>query len=414
MVTQQIVGARHLETGAADTIFGSKEYGSNWPGRRVRDVANEIALLDANNTALVTLLMKLRKQSCQDPRFEWQEDIFPIQTSKCTEVMSSTEAEVTITTGEGVYFREGDILYHPEDHEVCYVTKVAASALTLVRGLGDTDGGTWASGDDIFIIGNAQEMGDTARQSITTIVAQPYNHAQLFKEPFEVDNTANATKLHGGPDLTYLRRKHGELHKKDIERAFWWGARDLVSTVEGVATGGTYPAVSAAHTTRGVWQWLLEEGAGSHTNSSELTEDDFNGYLQTDFRYGNNVKFMFCSPLALTVISGWGRDKLQTVPRDTTFGINITRYISPHGELNLINTKLFGDIDGGANAAYNPAEASIILDLEQLKYRYLRDTKLELGIQENDRDGVEDQYLTECGLEFRLPKHAAGIWEWSQ
>jgi hypothetical protein len=287
--------------------------------------------------------------------------------------------------------------------------------LTLIRGVGDTEVGTWVTGDEIFIIGNAQEMGDTARESITTIVSQPWNHAQLFKEPFEVDNTANATALHGGKDLPYLRRKHGELHKKDIARAFWWGARDLVSKAEASTAGGSYPAVSAAHTTRGVWQWILESAAaGSHTNASDLTEDDFNGYLQSDFRYGNNVKFMFCCPLALTVISGWGREKLQVVPRDTTFGINITRYISPHGELNLINNKLFGDVDGGANALYNPAEASIILDLEQLKYRYLRDTRLELGIQENDRDAVEDQYLTECGLQFMLPKHAAGIWEWSQ
>lgn len=408
----QIAGTRHLEVGGtAETILGSKEHTTpTWPGRRVRDVANEIALLDSNNTALVTLLMKLRKKSCSDPRFEWQEDEFPAQSVTVNQVGSSADTTIALDTGHGARLREGDVLYHCEDNEVCYVDSISTDTVTLIRAVGDTDPGLWASDDILYIIGNGQEMGDVARASITTQISQPWNHAQIFKEPFEVDNTANATKLYGGSDLTFLRRKHGEIHKKDIERAFWWGERDLIGNDEAT----TYPANAAAHLTRGVWQWILEGDGYSKTNASELTEDDFNGYLQDAFRYGNNVKFMFCCPLALTVISGWGREKLQVVPRDTTFGINITRYISPHGELNLINNKLFGDIDGGANADYNPAEASIILDLEQLYYRYLRDTKLELGIQENDRDAIEDQYLTECGLEMRLPEHATGIWEWSQ
>jgi hypothetical protein len=35
-----------------------------------------------------------------------------------------------------------------------------------------------------------------------------------------------------------------------------------------------------------------------------------------------------------------------------------------------------------------------------------------MSIQENDRDTKEDEYLTECGLEFKLPKHHAAIWGW--
>jgi hypothetical protein len=121
---------------------------------------------------------------------------------------------------------------------------------------------------------------------------------------------------------------------------------------------------------------------------------------------------MYCSPLCLTTISSWGRDKLQVVPRDTTFGINITRYISPHGELNLINNKMFGDITVTDSETTNPSKSSVILDIEQLKYRYLRDTRLEMNIQGTDQDSIEDQYLTECGLEFSLPKHHAVIWGW--
>ena len=47
-----------------------------------------------------------------------------------------------------------------------------------------------------------------------------------------------------------------------------------------------------------------------------------------------------------------------------------------------------------------------VLDPENIRYAYLdgRDTKLYTDIQDNDIDGVIDEYLTECSLELRLPK----------
>jgi hypothetical protein len=56
------------------------------------------------------------------------------------------------------------------------------------------------------------------------------------------------------------------------------------------------------------------------------------------------------------------------------------------------------------------ADYSIALDMDYLAYRPLsgRDTKLMTNIQAADEDGRRDQYITEAGLELRLPK-AHGI-----
>ena len=40
----------------------------------------------------------------------------------------------------------------------------------------------------------------------------------------------------------------------------------------------------------------------------------------------------------------------------------------------------------------------LCLDLDLCKYCYVDDTKLEMNIQDNDYDGVKDQYITEAGL----------------
>ena len=48
----------------------------------------------------------------------------------------------------------------------------------------------------------------------------------------------------------------------------------------------------------------------------------------------------------------------------------------------------------------------IVLDMDQVSYRPLtgRDTKLLTNIQEADEDGERDMYLTEAGVQVKLPK----------
>jgi len=373
--------------------------------RRVRDVSNEIALLDSNNTALLTLLRKLRKMKSVDPKFEWFEDIFPTQTTTPSGSESSTSTTIDVDTGTGLLGRAGDLWLNGDSGEVFYIVSVLADAWTVVRGIGSTDATDMVTGDNLFYIGNAQDQGAAARAQLATQTVAAYNYCQLFKEPFEVTNTAAATKLYGGPDLVYLRQKHGQIHNRDIERMLWFGVRDDLVTADAANI------VNEAYMSRG----LLADGTNgfitsntSETNSSgEYTEDEFEVDLQTAFRYGNAVKFCFASPTAITTINSWGRDKLQSVPRTNTWGVNITRYVSAHGELNIINNKLFADMSGAGStwaAGLNYSECAVILDLENLYYRFLRDTVLEQGIQGTDVDSMEEQYLTECGLMCKQEK----------
>jgi hypothetical protein len=64
----------------------------------------------------------------------------------------------------------------------------------------------------------------------------------------------------------------------------------------------------------------------------------------------------------------------------------------------IVKQPLFeGAVYGGYAAA---------IDMANVGYRYLngRDTSLKTNIQANDVDGRRDEYLTEAGLEVKLPK----------
>jgi hypothetical protein len=93
----------------------------------------------------------------------------------------------------------------------------------------------------------------------------------------------------------------------------------------------------------------------------------------------------------LAAIDGFADTKLELTTSDKTYGVEVRKWISSFGTLNIVLHPMF---DG----AY--AGMGIILDMETIKHRPLqnRDTYLQTNVQDAGDDEVTDQYLTECGL----------------
>ena len=377
--------------------------GTDWPGRRVRDVSNKIWLLDAQNTALTTLLRNIRKKHVTDPKFEWYEDAFVNQYATAS-VEDATLTDQTITVNDGTLFRAGDVWLNNDTAELLFVDSVAANIVTFVRGVSGTTAAAINTADLLFYIGNAMPEGSLARAPLTTQTTEKYGYTQLFKEDFEISKTADTTKLWGGPQRQYLRQKHGIQHTRDIEKAFWLGKVGQVLPTSATNLLASHKG-GLSYLTDGVFAKVTTNIAD---DSSGYTNAEFETDLESYMRYGPSTKFLFCSPSACSTIDKWGRDAIQTIPSDTTFGIVIKRYQSSHGNINIIYNKLFQDwTNTNAASSYDIGTAAVMLDLEQLTYCYKRDTRLEMGIQENDKDSVEDQYLTEAGLCLKQEKHHA-------
>jgi hypothetical protein len=150
-------------------------------------------------------------------------------------------------------------------------------------------------------------------------------------------------------------------------------------------------------TTAGVVKFL--QGTDNVTTKSLATivEKDVLDWCEELFKYGSDQRLFLCSPSWLSLFSTWAEGKLQVEQGETTFGLSIMRYHTPHGDLLLTRHPLFVEGYSGYGIA---------LDMAQLKYGPLegRDTKFQTNIQNNDEDGERDQYITETGLELRQPK----------
>jgi hypothetical protein len=400
-------------TFASDTgaIYGGLG-ATDFPGRIVRDVRDEIFLLDANNAALTTLIRNMKKQKAHTPKVEWFEDQFNEQNSATVAAGSTTtDTSMLVTNGDGKLFRKGDLWLIATTGEIVYVVDVPAESttgsdeVTVIRGIGGTTAAAaYDTTDTLYYIGNAQSTGDIARPMLTTQTVPKYNYLQIFKEATEVTRTAQQTMTYGGPERKRLRYKHGKIHMRDIERGMWFGNKDVKYASDNANIR------HAAYITGGVLEFIAS--GNEISNSGSFSYLDFSTHMEDAFRYGNKTKTMFCSPRANTVIDYWCESKLQTVPSTSTYGVNVKRLQTSHGNLNIIRNDVFYDFSSTNLAdAYN--ECAVILQLEDLTYRYMHETILELGIQENDRHTYEDQFTTHCGLEMHFPDHHTEIYGWN-
>lgn len=355
------------------------------------DMSEKIALLQPSAAPLITFLKRAKGNSvaASNPKFSWLEDDLA---ARWDTVNQANEASVgtSVTVSNGDYFSVGDIVKVPRTGEVMLVTAIATNALTVTRGYGVTTAALLNNGDDVVIIGNVNEEGSGTRDIKTTSEIEVFNYTQIFKTPFGVTNTQNATAMYGGNDLAYQQKKKGIEHSVDMARAFYFGEKKL-------DTSGSKPKRS----TGGLLSFL---SANNYDAGGALTQSEFdNNISEVVFKHGSKEKLLLASPRLLSVINGWALGKLEVRQGEKTFGLAVTRYVTPHGTFQIVSEPLFeGTVYGGYG---------VVIDPENVKYRALkgRDTKLETNIQNNDEDQRKDQYLTEAGLEVRLPKTHAVI-----
>lgn len=357
------------------------------------DMREKIALLEPSETPLVVFSKanEMKRQPTQNPKYDWVEDKLRPRFDRINNGAGYTSGDTVLTVDNGAYFRQHDIVLVPRTGEALRVTANTSTTITVVRSVGAPAAAALVDNDELIIIGSAQPEGDTskaARSDNPTVVS---NYTQIFREPVHMTRTQMQSAQFTRPnDWPYQARKAGIEHAKDIEYAFLFGRKDE-------DTSGSTPR----RTTGGAYEFIV-------TNVSDaggaFTEAELFAFLRPMFRYGRRSKIGFASQLAVDVMNGFPRGKLELVQSDMdkTYGVRVFEYISPHGTLNLVTHYLIEGIDSAGK--YNGD--IVVLDWEPIYYRYLSnengssDTALLRNRQANDEDARKDEYLTECGLEF--------------
>lgn len=386
-------------------IQGSRDTLVIEQSRRIPDVDDKIYVLEPNESPLTAFLSQigkigdgggkfkgtaLQKRVVYNPEFTEYEDQYSGVWAQINNGAGydSDDTALVIDNPGGSIFTKYDLVKNVRTGEIMRVTAVnySTNTITVTRGAGATAAAAILDDDWLLIIGPAFEEGSKSGDSNTTKLVKVSNFTQIFKTKFGVTLTADASKLYPADvvkDLKYLRAKQGIEHAKKIERAYWFGEKKEVVGPDNKPlrfTGGILEAINAI-------------GNVQDEASSGLTEAEFRSFLQNyAFKYGSAEKYFFCGNIVLGYLESFSAGKLQTVPGEKTYGVEVRKYISSFGTLNIVRHPMFDKQYSGLGA---------VIDLATLKHCPLngRDTILETSIQENDADEQVDQYKTETGLQ---------------
>ena len=375
-----------------DTIYGFRGTGNILQDRRVRDVADKIALLEPSEAPYTTLLLKLgEKRKCFSPKVEWLEDQLIPRWDNIDHpggTGSAYAADAASVRFANPYISPNDILLYPLSGERLRVTAfdTATRIAAISRGWGGTTPAEIPHGASIQILGNAAEEGSQSQTALTTKETPQYNYVQIIKTPIQLTEVEEASKLYGGPDRAYQQKKGMIQHKVDLERALLFGVK-----AESAGAGG--------HNVRTMGGAMSFISTNVQDAGGVFTEFEMESFLEQLFQYGSDERLALCSARALSVINSWAKDKIRiNDSASKRYGLAISEYISPHGRLAVVKHRLLtGSVYGGYIVFIDPAN---------VRYCYLDglDTKLYENIQEADRAGFKDEIRTYASLEVKLEK----------
>ena len=300
-----------------------------------------------------------------------------------------------------------------------YVEVEATSAWTNIF-----NAAAGANGKKAVLIGTACAEGARTGTGGAVFPFEITNNTQIFKTPYEMTRTALKEPLRYDKSGAYkdLSKSNGIKHLASIERAAFWGERAKTTTTD-PDTGQTVPRRFTGGLRWFLDQWELGTAYGQpdvsaaadwrtapnkrviKLNGTTITKADFNLLMARLFERTNNTswdKLCLCGPEYLSKIADMFERQIQfTSMRDEGFdGFNfkLVRHMSNSGEVFYKQHPLFTSQEMRNSAFY--------LDLGYVGYRPLldSDTDIQPMIQLPDADKRKDQWLTECGFEFRFPE----------
>lgn len=370
------------------TVTGQRTTGNIAANQRIIDLNEKVLRLEPDAAPLTVISKQLSKKVTNNVTFRWAEKERATRFDAVNNGAGYNSSDTSIVVDTGTLFAAGTLVKNPRTGEVFRVSSVSTNTLTVVRGVGSS-AAAMVDNDPLFILTREVEEGGT---SITPIANDPTftdNYTQIFKRSVEISGSAGSEVEWTSPHDWQLQHEDEAVeHLVEIEQAVLFGK-------PGTATSSNSKPIRF---TGGALHFATQ----NNTNAGgALTEAGFETFLRGAFRYGSQKKTLFASPLIVSQLNNFSQSKLTTDVADNTYGVSISRWISPHGTLNIVKHNL---LEGATWGGYG-----ILLDLGRgnVKYRYLgggplgdRDTKLRRNIQAPDRDGKLDEWLTECGLQF--------------
>lgn len=383
---------------------------------------------------LTAILSKMSEQKVDDPQFYWWTQGLPAQSITVTGVYTDAVLGTAYVSGgvagDTLYikgaaaqvkeFRVGHqvLLRDASDYTVDVNAKVTASvqngansyiAVDLLEADDNSGSHDLSDCDVCLAIGNINPEGGAMPDAVAYDPTKYYNYTQIFRSPLSITRTARLTRLRTGDAYRKAKREALQMHSVEMEKAFIWG----------IPTEGTGDNGKPERTTGGLIYNITTNGGNvsDYTTQTDFTdvtwldsgEEWLDQELEEIFRYGSNERLAFAGSGVILAINKLIKEygNFDFTPKTKSYGINVTEWHTPFGMINIMRHPLF---------SYETTNrySMVVFDPADLTYRYITDTTFYPDPDKKNTgrgriDGTDEEYLTECGLEFHHPSKCAWL-----
>ncbi len=354
--------------------------------RRELDVTRRIAEERPDGQEFIVLLMRARKRRTVNSELIWWDDRPWSWITQIDNVSGYDDQAATnqLKVADASIFAPKDVVLNMRTQEQMFITAVDTDTdtITVIRGYG-TSRYAMVDEDKLMWLANAMEENSLAPASKIAQPTKRYNYTQTVRTPFDESETSATDNLRTSEtERQRLRRKKLLDHRLALERTAIWGKRHEDQT-------------NKRRLTNGIDAYIL---TNEFDADGLLTERKFFGdFSEMCFKYGSKTKLLVTSPLVGGIINDFAMGKIQTSSGERTYGLQLNYIQTFHGRLYIVTSQ---------NYEHDFAGWGHVLDMANIWYRpkQQRDTKLRTNIQENDRDGWRDEYLTEFAMQVELEK----------
>lgn len=390
----------------ATTVFGMRGTG-DWsdPNERPKNYREMAFKIYPDAPAVLTYIMsKLPTRKTNDPEykiFEWRlpDMAFTVNGEAAAAATSITLDAPGSTPAKGL--KAGDMLRDETSGEVVRLVSDPVdpyTSITVARHWGSTNTGAVIADDSILRwVGSAYEEGSRGPTSVTRSHDVVTNYTQIFKDVVKATRTGVNMKTRPQKPWAQLKGECLERIMYKIEYAMLYG-------VDSETTG---PDGEALRSTAGI-RHLITTNTTDFSSGVDL--DTFEDGLQDVFKYGSKTKLGLCGNRALNIINRMvTRNSMLTysmekLPKEQTYGLNVTALRCPFGTLNLVPHPLMTE-----SAAWT--KDMFILDTKYIEQVVMGggDLQWKDNVQLPDEDARKGMYIAELGLSLAL-EEVHGYW----
>lgn len=419
-------------------FLGMRGTGDWVADQRPRNWREQVMKLYPNGMApLTAILSMMPSERVDDPQFYWwtQEQsavmgavtgIFTLPDLSVAYVAGGVAGDtvyVQVTTtladriraGHQILLRDASDYRVDVNGKVLDVARGAVVSVLSVRLLEDDDNSPdhdLSDCDNFKIIGNINPEGGEMPDAIALNPTKVYNYTQIFRTPLSITRTARKTKLRTGDAYQKMKAEALEMHSWEMELAYLWGIR-----TENIGDNG-----KPERTTMGVINFIrqyMPANCDDYTLNANYAGQDWTvggeiwlkAMLEQIFRYGAEEKLCLCGSGFLLGIDSLAMTsgQINLAPAQKTYGMQIRTWLTPFGAIHMKTHPLFSFDATTRNMG-------LIIEPKELNYKYIDDTQFygegsqkshPEGYGQRRIDGTNEEFLTECGLEFGWPQKCA-------